>query len=41
MPKPADTEPCLLVAIALFCVIGLLLSLSGVVLDQHLPDEWF
>jgi hypothetical protein len=42
VPKAAavtETHP--LVAIALFCAIGLLLSLSVIVLDQYLPGEWF
>lgn len=35
----AETHP--LVAIALFCAVGLLLSLSVLLLDQYLPGEWF
>ena len=34
-----DAHP--LVAVALFCAVGLLLSLSVVLLDQSLPGEWF
>lgn len=30
-----------LVTIALFCGIGLLLSLSVLLLDQYIPGEWF
>jgi hypothetical protein len=30
-----------LVAVALFCGLGLLLSLAVVILDQQLPGEWF
>ena len=30
-----------LVPVALFCGIGLLLSLSVLILDQHIPGEWF
>ncbi|HET7125151.1 MAG TPA: hypothetical protein VFI51_13650 [Bradyrhizobium sp.] len=30
-----------LVAVALFSGIGLLLSLSVVILDQYIPGEWF
>jgi hypothetical protein len=42
VPKPAEaTEAHPLVAVALFCAIGLLLSLSVIVLDQYLPGEWF
>ena len=26
---------------AIFCGIGLLLSLSVLILDQHVPGEWF
>ena len=26
---------------AIFCGIGLLLSLSVLILDQHIPGEWF
>jgi hypothetical protein len=35
----AETHP--LVVIALFCAVGLLLSLSVLLLDQYLPGEWF
>jgi hypothetical protein len=35
----ADAHP--LVAVALFCAVGLLLSLSVLLLDQSLPGEWF
>jgi hypothetical protein len=34
-----ETHP--IVPIALFCGIGLLLSLCVLLLDQHLPGEWF
>jgi hypothetical protein len=30
-----------LVSIALFCAIGLLLSLTVILLDRQLPGEWF
>jgi hypothetical protein len=30
-----------LVSTALFCGIGLLLSLSVLILDQYIPGEWF
>jgi hypothetical protein len=30
-----------LVSIAIFCGTGLLLSLSVLLLDQHVPAEWF
>jgi len=30
-----------LVQIAIFCGIGLLLSLSVLILDQYIPGEWF
>jgi hypothetical protein len=29
------------VTVALFCGIGLLLSLSVLILDQYTPGEWF
>jgi hypothetical protein len=30
-----------LISISLFCGIGLLLSLSVLILDQYIPGEWF
>ena len=30
-----------LVQIAIFCGIGLLLSLSVLILEQYIPGEWF
>ena len=30
-----------LVSVAIFCGIGLLLSLSVLILDQHIPGDWF
>jgi hypothetical protein len=30
-----------LISIAIFCGTGLLLSLSVLILDQHMPGEWF
>jgi hypothetical protein len=30
-----------LVQIAIFCGLGLLLSLSVLILDQNIPGEWF
>lgn len=30
-----------LVTVALFCAIGLLISLSVLLLDKYLPGEWF
>jgi hypothetical protein len=30
-----------LVSTAIFCGIGLLLSLSVLILDQHIPGDWF
>jgi hypothetical protein len=30
-----------LVSVALFCGVGLLMSLSVLVLDQYIPGEWF
>jgi hypothetical protein len=30
-----------LVSVAVFCGIGLLLSISVIILDQNLPGEWF
>ena len=30
-----------LVSTAIFCGTGLLLSLSVLILDQHIPGEWF
>jgi hypothetical protein len=30
-----------LVSITLFCGVGLLLSLSVLLLDQYIPGEWF
>jgi hypothetical protein len=35
----ADLEA--LVSTAIFCGIGLLLSLSVLILDQHIPGDWF
>jgi hypothetical protein len=35
----SETHP--LVTIALFCGIGLLLSLSVLLLDQYIPGDWF
>jgi len=29
------------VTVALFCGLGLLLSLSVLILDQYVPGEWF
>jgi len=29
------------IAIALFCGVGLLLSLSVLIADQYIPGEWF
>lgn len=29
------------VAVAIFCGIGLLVSLTAIVLDQQIPGEWF
>jgi hypothetical protein len=37
----ATTEMHPLMLIALFCAVGLLLSLSVLLLDQYLPGEWF
>ena len=37
----AKTEVHPFVSVALFCAIGLLMSLSVVILDQNLPGEWF
>jgi hypothetical protein len=30
-----------LVSVALFCGVGLLMSLSVLVLDKYIPGEWF
>jgi len=30
-----------LASTAIFCGIGLLLSLSVLILDQHIPGDWF
>jgi hypothetical protein len=30
-----------LISTSIFCGIGLLLSLSILILDQHIPGEWF
>ena len=30
-----------LVSVVLFCGVGLLISLSVLLLDQHIPGEWF
>jgi hypothetical protein len=30
-----------LISVALFCGVGLLISLSVLVLDQYIPGEWF
>ncbi len=30
-----------LISIALFCGVGLLLSLSVLIADQYIPGEWF
>ena len=30
-----------LVSNVIFCEIGLLLSLSALILDKHIPGEWF
>jgi hypothetical protein len=30
-----------LVSVSIFCGIGLLLSLSVLILDQYIPGEWF
>jgi hypothetical protein len=30
-----------LVTVGLFCGIGLLLSLLAIIVDQHVPGEWF
>lgn len=35
----ADTDA--LVKTAIFCGLGLLLSLSVLILDQNIPGEWF
>ena len=37
----AAAETHSLVTIALFCAVGLVLSLSVLLLDQYLPGEWF
>jgi hypothetical protein len=37
----AATESHPLVIITLFCAIGLLVSLSVLLLDKYLPGEWF
>lgn len=37
----ADVEENSLPAIVMFCAIGLLLSLSIVLLDQYIPGDWF
>jgi hypothetical protein len=29
------------ISVALFCGVGLLISLSVLVLDQYIPGEWF
>jgi hypothetical protein len=29
------------VSVALFCGVGLLMSVSVLVLDKYIPDEWF
>jgi hypothetical protein len=29
------------ISIALFCGVGLLLSLSVLILDQYIPGDWF
>ena len=31
----------LFISIALFCGVGLLLSLSVLIADQYIPGEWF
>jgi hypothetical protein len=30
-----------LVSTSIFCGLGLLLSLSALILDQHIPGDWF
>jgi hypothetical protein len=30
-----------LISVAIFCGIGLFLSLSVLILDQHIPGDWF
>jgi uncharacterized MnhB-related membrane protein len=37
----ADIERNSLQAVVMFCAIGLLLSLSVVILDQYIPGDWF
>jgi hypothetical protein len=38
---PTKTDFRTLVEVALFCGVGLFLSLSGLILDQYVPGEWF
>ena len=43
-PKASDqtvAEFKTLVSISLFCFVGLLASVSVIVLDQYIPGEWF
>lgn len=37
----ADADSNQLVPVLMFCLIGLLLSLSVLLLDRSLPGEWF
>ena len=37
--EKSDSAP--FVSVALFCAIGLLVSLAVIVADQYLPGEWF
>lgn len=37
----ANIERNSLQAVVMFCAIGLLLSLSVVILDQYIPGDWF
>ena len=44
LPRASETlvaELETLVSVAIFCGIGLLLSLSVLILDQHIPGDWF
>ncbi len=37
----ADIERNSLSVVVMFCAIGLLLSLSVILLDQYIPGDWF
>lgn len=41
LPHASAGDIDVFVQTAIFCGIGLLLSLSVLILDQHVPGEWF